>query len=291
MRELGDGIKPVWDRLREELVPLFQAYRGRLGSLRVERKRDRTLLSEADIAVQDRIAKAVLASWPDAGFVAEEDSPLIGGARVAGRPGDRIWVVDPIDGTREFLDPAAVEFCSVVALLQDRQPVAAFVLAPELGPDGSPLTVSVDGPGCPVMVNGAPVAAPEPVVVPRRASVTRSAGTPPRAYEAPLVAAGCELKLRTTSQTLDMVRTCVDLGPFTAGGLRPFDLFYREDQKLWDGAAGLCLARVSGRTVADRRGGPLLPLPGALLRAPEPTLPATLTGAAGAVDWFVEHSG
>jgi 3'(2'), 5'-bisphosphate nucleotidase len=53
-----------------------------------------------------------------------------------------------------------------------------------------------------------------------------------------------------------MLRACVDVGPFTEPALEPFGLFYRERQKIWDGAAGLCLAYAAGLYVADGTGRP-----------------------------------
>ena len=98
----------------------------------------------------------------------------------------------------------------------------------------------------PIEINGEPVAGRLMSARPRQASVTRSSGTQPRGYEEVLVSQGYQLKTRTTSQTLDMVRTCVDLAPFTEPALESFGLFYRERQKVWDGAAGICLARAAG---------------------------------------------
>jgi 3'(2'), 5'-bisphosphate nucleotidase len=69
-----------------------------------------------------------------------------------------------------------------------------------------------------------------------------------------LAGSGFTLKVRTTSQTLDMVRTAVDLSRHTDPPMPPFAAFYRERQKVWDGAAGMCLAQHQGLRVCDASG-------------------------------------
>nr|WP_052478647.1 inositol monophosphatase family protein [Kibdelosporangium sp. MJ126-NF4]CEL19697.1 3'(2'),5'-bisphosphate nucleotidase [Kibdelosporangium sp. MJ126-NF4]CTQ96923.1 3'(2'),5'-bisphosphate nucleotidase (EC 3.1.3.7) [Kibdelosporangium sp. MJ126-NF4] len=281
-------IGALWDDLQESLTPLLGSFRARLDDLDVSTKADHTLLSEADIAVQEHIVSKILAVDPTAHIVAEEEQEALEGNTGSGS--GRTWIIDPIDGTAQFVRPDDVEFCSVICLLQDRRPVAAFVLAPELGPERSPIRVSVAGIGRPIEVNGhkaAARAADEPL----RASVTRSSGTQPRPWEQTLLDAGFELKTRTTSQTLDMVRTCVDLSEVTEPKLNQFALFYRERQKVWDGAAGMCLAQASGLRVSDRNGvdRPVIDLD---FNVAEPQFPSTLvtlpTLPAAIVDAFAE---
>lgn len=245
-------VASLWQELENVLLPTFRGFRSRLGSLRVEEKADRTLLSEADLAVQKQIIRCIRAIDPDGLIVAEESTQLLGSLPEAN---GRVWIIDPIDGTSQFVAPDGREFCSVVSLIEDREPVATFVLAPEIGPDRSPVTVRVTGQGKPTEINGERASGISTSTQPRQVSVTRSSGTQPRGYEEILLARGYHLKTRTTSQTLDMVRTCVDLAPFTDPALESFGLFYRERQKVWDGAAGICLANaVGGLFVGDGTG-------------------------------------
>lgn len=246
-------VESLWQELENVLVPTFRGFRSRLGSLRVEEKADRTLLSEADLAVQEQVIRCIRSVDPDGLIVAEESSQLLGSPPEAN---GRVWIIDPIDGTSQFVAPDGREFCSVVCLIEDREPVAAFVLAPEIGPDRGPVIVRVTGPGKAIEINGVQVTGSSMTAPQRQLSVTRSAGTQPRGYEEVLRSQGYHLKIRTTSQTLDMVRTCVDLAPFTVPELESFGLFYRERQKVWDGAAGICLANAAGVLfVGDGSGG------------------------------------
>lgn len=46
---------------------------------------------------------------------------------------DRVWIVDPLDGTREFSIPGRTDWAVHVALVADHKPIAAAVALPPLG--------------------------------------------------------------------------------------------------------------------------------------------------------------
>jgi len=277
-------VGALWDELETSLVPLLTRFRGRLTELEVSSKPDRTLLSEADIAVQEHIVGLIRAADPTASIVAEEQDLRSGLSDSDTTSDDHVWIIDPIDGTAEFVVPGRVEFCSVVCLLEKGRPSAALVVAPEIGRDGTAVSVR--------MVDGE-----QPIVNGRRAwpptgsaavSVTRSGGQP-RPWDQRLSAAGYALKIHTTSQTLDMVRTCVDLSAVTDPPLPSFALFHRQSQKVWDGAAGMCLAMASGLRVCDR-GGIDRHIVDLDLTVPEPTFSSTVVGRPELVARFLEWS-
>lgn len=277
------GITALWQELETTLTPVLLDFRRRLDRLDISEKPDHTLLTEADLTVQDRIVAAVLAHDPGATIVAEEAGVQHGEMAST----ERIWVIDPIDGTAEFVRPDRTEFCSVVCLLEDRRPTAALIIAPEIGVSRTTVTIRVDGFGSPIIVNGKPGTLITSAA--SQASVTRSATTGARPWERRMTAAGFTLKTRTTSQTLDMVRTCVDLTEDTGGDLTPFALFYRESQKVWDGAAGMCLAYTAGLDVCDGQGRNM-PVVDLDLTSAEPTFESTLVAAPDVVHQFIAWS-
>jgi 3'(2'), 5'-bisphosphate nucleotidase len=265
------SLSGVWSRLTAELLPILSAYRAQLADLDVAVKADDTLLSEADVAVQERVVALISEYEPTARIIAEEGSVRLDeGSGACGR----VWVIDPIDGTAEFVKPAGREFCTVVALLSDGIPDACYVLAPELGEGRSPVVISLDGGGALPKVNGEPARTAQIAGLPVAASATRSASRPARGFEAVAEQRGIRLKTRTTSQTLDMTRTCLDLRGAT--GLGSFAWFYRERQKLWDGVAGIALASATGRSAVDRGGSALAPIGSQVLEDSEPTFATTV---------------
>ena len=81
-------------------------------------------VSEADLAVDAALREALVSARPDHGWLSEEapDEP----SRLARR---RVFVVDPIDGTRAFLAGQDVWGLSL-ALVEDGRPVAAVMHMP-----------------------------------------------------------------------------------------------------------------------------------------------------------------
>jgi len=279
-------LERLWAELEEALLPVLRRYRSELASLRVQEKADRSLLTEADLEVERIIISAIRRYDPGARIVAEESGSTNGDASTDA-DGSRAWVVDPIDGTAEFVDVSRSEFCSVVCLLEDGEPRAAYVLAPELGVGRSALSFVVDRTEASVKVNGSFARAP--AMAARWASVTRSKGTPSRAFEEGLQGMGLDLKTRTTSQTIDMLRTAVDLDPYSDLEPAAFRLFYREQQKVWDGAAGICAGAAMGMLAVGPDGHPRTPVDPSFLRLAEPTFDATVMGEPGAVAWLLEN--
>ncbi len=71
-------------------------YFQKLDSLTIEQKGHQDLVSEADKNVELQIRTAIKAHFPDDGIVGEEHAPVAGSSGYT-------WVVDPIDGTSNFL--------------------------------------------------------------------------------------------------------------------------------------------------------------------------------------------
>ncbi len=81
-------------------------------------------VSEADLAVNDSLKARLLAARPDYGWLSEENED--DGTRLKTR---RVWIVDPIDGTRAFLQ-AKPEFAVSVALVEAGAPLLGAVYNP-----------------------------------------------------------------------------------------------------------------------------------------------------------------
>ena len=82
-------------------------------------------LTEADLAVDD-VLKNLLPSDGE-GWLSEE---TVDSSDRLGRR--RVWIVDPIDGTREFVE-GVPEWCVSVGLIEDGQPVAGGIHNPATG--------------------------------------------------------------------------------------------------------------------------------------------------------------
>jgi len=92
--------------------------------LHIDTKPDLTPVTDADRSVEAAVRETLSAQRPDDAVLGEE----FGGTAIfTGRQ----WVIDPIDGTKNFVRGVPV-WATLIALLQDGVPVAGVVSAPAL---------------------------------------------------------------------------------------------------------------------------------------------------------------
>jgi histidinol-phosphatase len=93
--------------------------------LRVDTKPDLTPVTDADESAEELLRSSLAAHRPDDSVFGEEfgGTPAFSG---------RQWVLDPIDGTKNFVRGVPV-WCTLIALLVDGTPVVGVVSAPALG--------------------------------------------------------------------------------------------------------------------------------------------------------------
>lgn len=136
--------------LRDHLV---QAVRV-AGALALERfgrplktwhKDNASPVSDADLAVDSLLRERLLRATPDYGWLSEEteDDP----ARLSSQ---RVWIVDPIDGTRAFI-AGRPDWTVAAALVEKGRPILAAVFAPV--EDSMCVATAGEGAAC----NGAPI--------------------------------------------------------------------------------------------------------------------------------------
>jgi len=116
--ELLGGLRRAAD---EELWTRFNRVGARV-------KADGSVVTEADFAMQARMQRELAERFPDCGFLGEEMDP---GERQSqmDRPGAGLWVLDPLDGTSNFV--AGIPYFAVsLALVADRRVTFAAVYDP-----------------------------------------------------------------------------------------------------------------------------------------------------------------
>jgi len=93
----------------------------------VQEKTDGSPVTEADERAESRILAGLAALTPDIPVVSEEAHSRGRVPRVDGR----FWLVDPLDGTKEFVRRTG-EFTVNIALVENGEPILGVVLAPAL---------------------------------------------------------------------------------------------------------------------------------------------------------------
>ncbi len=105
---------------------LLMDYYNNREHLQVERKDDRSPVTEADHAAHDLLIECLAALTPEIPVLSEESPQK---AMENRRHWNRYWLVDPLDGTKEFLDETG-EFTINVALIVGQRPVAGWIVVP-----------------------------------------------------------------------------------------------------------------------------------------------------------------
>lgn len=95
----------------------------------VATKSDGSPVTQADSAAEAVILPALHHLTPDIPVVAEEEH---GAGRVPDVSKGRFWIVDPLDGTKEFISRNG-EFTVNIALVEDGRPLLGVVYAPAIG--------------------------------------------------------------------------------------------------------------------------------------------------------------
>ena len=90
----------------------------------VEEKTKNDFVTEADRESERRIVSAIRSRFPEDAFLAEE-----GGAQVGSEPGSRVWIIDPLDGTSNFVSGFPF-WCVSIAAREGSELVAGVIWDP-----------------------------------------------------------------------------------------------------------------------------------------------------------------
>jgi 3'(2'), 5'-bisphosphate nucleotidase len=230
-------VSAVCDVSREAGRATLQFYGGPLS---VERKGDDSPLTAADKASHTLILEALRKLTPGVPVLSEESSELEVAER---RKWDTFWLVDPLDGTKEFIKGTG-EFTVNIALVSGTEPVLGVVHVPVTG-----VTYwGRKGAGAFVARAGeAPVA-----IHTRPANLERLVIVASKDHAGPQVEA--LLKRLTTASTANMgssLKFCL-----VAEGKADFYPRLAPTCE-WDTGAAQCVLEAAGGAVTDLEGRPL----------------------------------
>ncbi|WP_337189175.1 3'(2'),5'-bisphosphate nucleotidase CysQ [Phenylobacterium sp.] len=198
---------------------------------------DKALGAAGDAVAHEYLVRALAAQRPDDGLLSEE------GAEDPARLGkSRVWIVDPLDGTREYSE-RRTDWAVHVALCVDGAPAAGAVALPGLG-----LTLS----------SHAPTAPPPPRNGPPRMLVSRTRPAPQAVQVAEALGAELVPMGSAGAKAMAVLRGEADIY-LHAGG-----------QYEWDSCAPAAVARAHGLHVSRIDGSPCL------YNNPDPYMPDLL---------------
>lgn len=214
-----------------------QVLRDWAGRFTVREKGRSDLVTEADLAAQAAIREILLGAYPEHGFLGEE-----GDDRDSAVDGFR-WIVDPLDGTTNYVH-GVPQFAVSVALERQGDLLAATVYDPTAE---ECFTASA---GAGARLNGTPISVSS-VEAFSKALVAVSFPTN-LTRQSPDIAAFIEVLL--DSQAIRRMGSAALNLAYVAAGR--FDACFATDTKSWDVAAGWLLVREAGGLVTDFRAQP-----------------------------------
>lgn len=230
-------IPPLRALAREAGVAITALYDSRA---QAATKGDGSPVTAADRAAHDIICEGLLALTPGVAVVSEED-PAGHGPTTRG---DTFWLVDPLDGTKEFIKGSG-EFTVNIALVRDGEPRLGVVAAPATGTtyfasrDDASACVEVGGEVRPIQT--------------READPSRLVLAASRDHAGPLIEA---VEARDDAR-VSVTRAGSSL-KFCLVARGEADLYVRDGRTMWwDTAAAQCVLEAAGGRVRSLSGPPL----------------------------------
>jgi myo-inositol-1(or 4)-monophosphatase len=208
------------------------------GRFQVREKGPSDLVTEADLASQVVIRDRLLAAFPDHGFLAEENE------EIAGRGDDYRWIVDPLDGTMNYVH-GVPNFAVSIGLEHRGEVVVGTVYDPVTGECFS----ASKGRGA--YLNGRRLSV--------SATTTMAEALIAVSFSAQVRRGDAEIEefirvMVPSRGTRRMGSSALNLCYLAAGR---FDGYWSKSTKVWDIAAGALLVSEAGGVITDFEGGPL----------------------------------
>jgi len=192
------------------------------------------IVTDVDLAAEKAILDLLMGEFPEFSILAEESKPVDGDSPYK-------WVVDPLDGTRNYAH-GIPHFCTIIALAKDDHVIASVTYDPVR----EEMFTAEEGKGA--FLNGTKITASETTELSRSLL-------------------SCDLGYvdEKAGLALDMVRSLwpgmysvrfmgssgLGLAYAAAGRV---DLYFHHSLSPWDLAGGLILAQESGAKLVDRQG-------------------------------------
>ncbi len=233
------------------------------GRFDVRHKGPADLVTQADFASQETVRQIVLGAFPDHAFLGEEKEPHVPSHQRA----DYRWVVDPLDGTMNYVH-GVPHYCVSLALEHHGQPIVGAVYDPNL----DECFAAVAGRGA--TLNDRPIHTSNvSSLSDALAAVGFPAHAPQTAPDLALFQAmipRCQAIRRTGSSALNLC--------YLAAGR--FDVYWSYSTRIWDVAAGVLILREAGGHVSSPSGGAFVLEDAHFLAAANPNLHQQLLSVA-----------
>jgi myo-inositol-1(or 4)-monophosphatase len=211
------------------------------GQFEVRKKGPSDLVTQADLASQQAISRIIWEIFPDHAIIGEEDAGLSVDANAHLRGSEYRWIVDPLDGTTNFVH--GVPHYAVSLALERK---GELLVAGVLDATGNECFTAMAGQGA--RLNGRPIHASNVAALSEALAVV---GFPPDVQPNSLdllvfmrAVFHCQAVRRSGSTALNLA--------YLAAGR--YDVFWNFSANIWDVAAGILLVREAGGAICTPEG-------------------------------------
>ena len=236
MAQYSALIAVMMDAARKAARGLARDF-GETQALQVSRKGVADFVSKADLRAEETIFETLSTARPKYGFVMEERG------EIEGADNSNRWIVDPLDGTTNFLHGRGHDAVSM-ALERDRQPFAGVVF----NPIADEMFWAEKGQGA--WVND------------RRIRVSGRRDLSECLFATGLPFAGMDGRERALEETRRVLEVTAGIRRFGSAALDlayvaagRYDAYWERGLNVWDVAAGACLVREAGGLISEIDGG------------------------------------
>jgi fructose-1,6-bisphosphatase/inositol monophosphatase family enzyme len=245
--DFGEAVgRAIRDAADHAVVPRFRT----LKTHAITEKSPGDWVTDADHECEDLLTAALLAIEPGVPVVGEEAVASDTSLLTVAHGHERVWLVDPVDGTKAFID-GSPDFATMVALVEGGVTTAAWIWQPIHGQ----MFAAAHGQGA--THNGRPMdPLPDPGPLNQWHGLLRTHAMPA------LLRAASDASLELAGLHHTQVAAAGVTYPKAATGEFTYALYWRTLP--WDHAPGALLAQEAGLTVQRLDGTPYRPFDGGL---------------------------
>jgi histidinol-phosphatase len=199
---------------------------------RIEKKIDRSPVTEIDKECEAQIKAHLLTHFPDDGFLGEETGDHKG-------KGSRRWIVDPLDGTRPYIRNIPT-YSVLISLEVDLKPIVGVIYLPAMG------IICYGSEGAGAFLND------QPIHVSQTASLGDSMGSALGFIEKSELVDGKQLF--SLMHSWDYMYGFMDAYTYVCVASGKLDLAVNLLDKAWDCSAAACIITEAGGSFSDING-------------------------------------
>jgi myo-inositol-1(or 4)-monophosphatase len=219
------------DKIIKTLEKVAEYQMGKFGHVSINYKAAKELVTEADIESEKMLAEFVTRDYPGHGFIGEEVSRTKSNT-------DYYWVVDPLDGTSNFVNRLIIWGPSI-GIYHNGMPIMGFIFLPVL----NRLYFAIKGKGAfcnREKIRSSPA---------QDYDKNKFIGLSSHFFEKYVIRLPCKIRMQGSA--------CSNIAFLAQGS---YVAFYSDEVKFWDIAAGIMIVQESGGIIQTIEGNDLVPI-------------------------------